>query len=125
MSFIVEMTDEYKRIYEIASRYPDICLTIVANALTFALYDNTNVLIYMINTNTTSYYYSSLIDASITNVDYIKKNIDLLYDAITNKEDIEQYKESIFKPVNKLFNINCASEIIQDESLIKIGYECA
>ena len=43
MTFIVEMTDEYKRIYEIASRYPDICLTIVANALTFALYDNSNV----------------------------------------------------------------------------------
>lgn len=40
MRFIVEMTDEYKRVYEIASRYPDICLTIVSNALTFALYDN-------------------------------------------------------------------------------------
>lgn len=40
MRFIVEMTDEYKRIYEIASRYPDICLTIVSNAFTFALYDN-------------------------------------------------------------------------------------
>lgn len=38
--FIVEMTDEYKRVYEVASRYPDICLTIVANAFTFALYDN-------------------------------------------------------------------------------------
>ncbi len=41
MRFIVDMTDEYKRVYEIASRYPDICLTIVANAFTFALYDNT------------------------------------------------------------------------------------
>lgn len=40
MRFIVSMTDEYKRVYEIASRYPDICLTIVANALTYALYDN-------------------------------------------------------------------------------------
>ena len=40
MRFIVDMTDEYKRIYEIASRYPDICLTIVSNALTYALYDN-------------------------------------------------------------------------------------
>ena len=40
MRFIVEMTDEYKRVYEISSRYPDICLTIVANAMTFALYDN-------------------------------------------------------------------------------------
>ena len=43
MAFIVEMTDEYKRVYEIASRYPDICLTVVANALTFALYDNSNI----------------------------------------------------------------------------------
>ena len=34
------MTDEYKRVYEVASRYPDICLTILANAFTFALYDN-------------------------------------------------------------------------------------
>ena len=43
MAFIVEMTDEYKRVYEVASRYPDICLTIVANAFTFALYDNSNI----------------------------------------------------------------------------------
>ena len=43
MSFIVDITDEYKRVYEIASRYPDICLTIVANALTFALYDNRKI----------------------------------------------------------------------------------
>ena len=43
MSFIVEMTDEYKRVYEIASRYPDICLTIVANAFTYALYDNDKI----------------------------------------------------------------------------------
>ena len=43
MAFIVEMTDEYKRVYEISSRYPDICLTIVANALTFALYDNRKI----------------------------------------------------------------------------------
>ena len=40
MKFIVEMTSEYKRIYEVQSRYPDICLTIVANALSYALYDN-------------------------------------------------------------------------------------
>ena len=40
MWFIVEMTDEYKRVYEVASRYPDICLTILSNAITYALYDN-------------------------------------------------------------------------------------
>lgn len=43
MRFIVEMTDEYKRIYEISNRYPDICLTIIANAFTYALYDNSSV----------------------------------------------------------------------------------
>ncbi|MCI8574913.1 MAG: ATP-dependent Clp protease ATP-binding subunit [Bacilli bacterium] len=42
MAFIVEMTDEYKRVYEIASRYPDICLTILANAFTYALYENSD-----------------------------------------------------------------------------------
>ena len=40
MTFIVQMTDEYKRVYEVASRYPDICLTILANVLTYALFDN-------------------------------------------------------------------------------------
>lgn len=43
MTFIVEMTDEYKRVYEISSRYPDICLTIVSNAFTYALFDNERV----------------------------------------------------------------------------------
>ena len=43
MAFIVDMTDEYKRVYEISSRYPDICLTILSNAFTYALFDNENV----------------------------------------------------------------------------------
>ena len=43
MKFIVDMTDEYKRVYEISSRYPDICLTILSNAFTYALFDNEKV----------------------------------------------------------------------------------
>lgn len=39
-AFIVEMTDEYKRIYEIGNRYPDIALTIVMSAFSMALYEN-------------------------------------------------------------------------------------
>ena len=34
------MTSEYKRVYEIASRYPDITLTILANAFSYAVYEN-------------------------------------------------------------------------------------
>lgn len=39
-AFLVEMTSEYKRVYEIASRYPDITLTILANAFSYAVYEN-------------------------------------------------------------------------------------
>lgn len=40
LKFIIEMTSEYKRIYEIASRYPDICLTVLSNAFSYVLFDN-------------------------------------------------------------------------------------
>lgn len=40
MRFIVEMTDEYKRVYEISSRYPDIALTVLSNAFTYAVFEN-------------------------------------------------------------------------------------
>lgn len=43
MKFVVDMTSEYKRVYEVSSRYPDICLTILANALSYALYENLQV----------------------------------------------------------------------------------
>ena len=40
--FLVDMTSEYKRVYEIASRYPDITLTILANAFSYAVFENNN-----------------------------------------------------------------------------------
>ena len=40
MEFITEVTSEYKRIYEIGSRYPDVSLTIVQQAFSNALFDN-------------------------------------------------------------------------------------
>ena len=38
--FIVEMTDEYKRVYEIGNRDPDIALTLVMSAFSMALFEN-------------------------------------------------------------------------------------
>jgi len=67
MRFIVD-----KRVYEIASRYPDICLTIVSNAYTFALYDNNR-------TVTIKHFYKAICNA---------KNI---YDDARLKE-IERFK---------------------------------
>ena len=40
MEFITDITSEYKRIYEIGSRYPDVSLTIVQEAFSYALFDN-------------------------------------------------------------------------------------
>ena len=42
MKFIVNMTSEYKRVYEISSRYPDIALVVLRQAFSSALYDNKN-----------------------------------------------------------------------------------
>ncbi len=42
MKFIVEMTSEYKRIYEVAARYPDVALTVLANAFSIAVFENSN-----------------------------------------------------------------------------------
>lgn len=40
MSFIVDITSEYKRVYGIGSRYPDICLTLLSQAFSQAVFEN-------------------------------------------------------------------------------------
>lgn len=40
--FIVDMTSEYKRVYEIGNRYPDVSLTVVASAFSYALFENSS-----------------------------------------------------------------------------------
>ncbi len=42
MKFIVELTIEYNRIFESASRYPDVCLVFLTKAFSYAIFDNTN-----------------------------------------------------------------------------------
>lgn len=40
MKFIVDITSEFKRVYEISSRYPDIALVILRQAFSNAIYEN-------------------------------------------------------------------------------------
>ncbi len=58
--FIVELTDEYKRVYEIGNRYPDIALTLLGNAFSNAVFENRSVMciknIYDAIKNTKSVY---------------------------------------------------------------------
>ena len=69
MKFIVNMTDEYKRIYEISSRYPDICLTIVSNAFTYALYDNEKIV-------TTKHFYKAICNTKSVYEDVLIKEVE-------------------------------------------------
>lgn len=39
-TFLVEMTSEYKRLYEISSRYPDITLALLQKVFSYAVFDN-------------------------------------------------------------------------------------
>lgn len=40
MAFIVDLTSEFKRVYEFSARYPDIALTIVQQAFSYAVFDD-------------------------------------------------------------------------------------
>ena len=46
MKFIVNMTSEFKRVYEISSRYPDIALVILRQAFSNAVYENRNTVCF-------------------------------------------------------------------------------
>lgn len=58
--WIVEYTSEYKRIYEVQNRYPDICLTIISSAFSYALFENVKEVnlrhIYLAMKNTNAIY---------------------------------------------------------------------
>ena len=40
MTFLTNITSEYKRIYEMGSRYPDVTLTMIQDAFSYAMFDN-------------------------------------------------------------------------------------
>lgn len=40
MTFIVDLTTEYRRVYELSARYPDVALTILQQAFSYAVFDN-------------------------------------------------------------------------------------
>lgn len=40
MSFLTDLTSEYRRVYETGARYPDVTLAILQQAFSFALYNN-------------------------------------------------------------------------------------
>jgi ATP-dependent Clp protease ATP-binding subunit ClpA len=77
--FIVQMTDEYKRVYEISSRYPDIALAMLSNAFTSAAFENSS-------------------EVKIKHVYEAIKNTKAVYEDVKNKELVkfkEEFKDLI------------------------------
>ena len=67
--FIVSMTTEYKRVYEIANRYPDICLTIISSAFSYAVFENES-------TVKMKHIYKAIVNANNIYPDAKKKDIE-------------------------------------------------
>ena len=89
-TWLVKYTSEYKRIYEISNRYPDICLTIIANAFTYALFDNSPVV-------TIKHFYKAICNAKSIYPDALAKEkqrfITVFADMIRNENvDINDTK---------------------------------
>lgn len=81
MKFIVNMTSEYKRVYEISSRYPDIALTVLRQAFSAALFDNSSEVKF-------KHIYEAVKNTKAVYPDVIKKELVVFKD--TFKEELMQ-----------------------------------
>lgn len=80
-AFIVSMTDEYKRIFEVGNRYPDIALAIVGNIFSNALFENSNTI-------------------NIKHVYNALKSCKSVYDDV-KKKDLPRFKEEFAQIINE------------------------
>ena len=81
MKFIVNMTTEFKRVYEISSRYPDIALTVLRQAFSAALFDNSSEVKF-------KHIYEAVKNTKAVYPDVIKKELVVFKD--TFKEELMQ-----------------------------------
>lgn len=68
--FLANMTSEYKRVYEVGNRYPDITLTLLANAYSYASFENSKVL-------TIKHIYKAIMNFKNVYEDAKKKDIEI------------------------------------------------
>ena len=79
--FIVNMTSEYKRVYENGSRYPDVSLSLFSKCFTYARFENSKVVTF-------KHIYEAI------------KNTNLVYDDVIKKE-LPVFKETFAEWLNK------------------------
>lgn len=83
MKFIVEMTVEYNRVFESASRYPDICFNLLTKAFSYAIFDNQNVI-------GIKHFYQAIYTTDLVYPDVLKKYIPIFKERF--KDLIEKEK---------------------------------
>ncbi len=89
MGFLVDLTSEYRRVYEIGSRYPDIALTLLQQAFSYAVFDNSK-------TVNIHHIYKAIMNTKNVYPDVIKKEIVRFQELFKEQldEDVEVLGES-------------------------------
>lgn len=82
MRFIVNMTSEYKRVYEIQSRYPDVALTVLRQAFSAALFDNSTEVKF-------KHIYTAIRDTKAVYPDVIKKELNAFKEQFSDELALE------------------------------------
>ena len=80
MSFIVDMTSEYKRIYELGSRYPDNAIALLSKAFSYAKFDDSEYVKF-------KHIYKAIMNCQSVYSDVIKKESQVF------KEKFKEYLE--------------------------------
>lgn len=80
--FIVNMTSEYKRVYEISSRYPDIALTVLRQAFSAALFNNSMEVKF-------AHIYEAIKNTKVVYPDVIKKELKVFKEEFVDELETE------------------------------------
>ncbi len=85
MKFIVDMTNEYNRIYELGSRYPDNALSLLSKAFSYAKYDNSEFVTF-------KHIYKAIMNCQSVYSDVIKKEAEkfkVIFKDFIEKENVD------------------------------------
>lgn len=70
MKFLVDMTSEYKRVYELGSRYPDNTLALLSKAFSYAKFDNSEFVTF-------KHFYKAIMNCQSVYSDVVKKEAEV------------------------------------------------
>ncbi len=85
MRFIVDMTSEYKRVYELGSRYPDNALALLSKAFSYAKFDNSKYVTF-------KHIYKAIMNCQSVYSDVVKKeaeNFKVKFKEFIEKENVD------------------------------------